>query len=113
MAIGFQPNYTFPNMTGGIDTLMIGTASTLPFLIPMFLFFVWMVVFLGGMFAQMLRGRTPDIPLWCTMGSLSTLLIAFPLTLKAGLIGQLTLGIVVILTIFSGLWLFLSQGRNE
>jgi hypothetical protein len=75
-----------------------------------------MTVFIGGTLAQQRRTGTSDFPMWSTMASISTLLIAMPLTLVSGLIGDqstITLSVVVILTIFSGLWLFLSQSRGE
>lgn len=113
MAVGFRANYTFPNVTDGFDTMIVGTASTLPIFVPMFLLFIWMVVFISGVIAQQRRSGTADFPMWSTLASLSTLLIALPLTITKGLIGVTTLVIVVVITFFSGLWLFLSQSSRE
>jgi len=93
-----------PNLTGGIDTAIISTASSVS---------VFGVVFIGGITAQKRRIGTADIPMWITMASISTLMIALPMTLTEGLIDIITLSIIVAITIASGFWLFLDRNRNE
>lgn len=117
MAVGFTKSYILPNTTDGFDTLLVGTASAVPVFVPMLLFFVWCVVFLGGSLAQQRRTGTSDLPIWSTIASISTLMMALPLTLAKGLIGgagqTITLVVVVMMVILSGLWLLLSQSRGE
>jgi len=107
--------YTFdmPNLTTGIDDTLVDVATTVPSFLIGTLLFVWSFVFLAGMAAQNKRRGSADAPMWATMASISTLMITLVLTLKAGLIGLDILGIVVAVTIMSGLWLFLSKGRGE
>ena len=105
--------YDIPNMTDGIDVALIGTATAVPIFIPMFLLFVFGVVFVGGITSQKRRLGTADMPMWATTASLSTLMVSLPLTLAIGLITLDILAVVVVLTIMSGVWLFLDRNRNE
>ena len=107
------PNYTFPNLTEGMDNAIIDTVSAVPSFIPMFLFFVFGVIFIGGSVSQKRRLGTADFPMWATISSLATFMITLPLTLTTGIISLPTLAIVITITIVSGLWLFLSRGRFE
>ena len=105
--------YTPPNLTEGIDDAIIGTAATVPSFIPMFLVFIFGVVFLSGVINQKRRTGNADFPMWSVVASLSTLMMSMPLTLKAGLINLPTLSVVVVVTIMSGFWLFMNRNRNE
>jgi len=105
--------YAQPNLTGGIDEALVQVVEAVPSFIVGLLFFVWGIVFLGGMASQRRRTGFSDTPMWATMASVSTMLISLMLTLKQGLISGEILGIVIAVTIFSGLWLFLSKGRGE
>ena len=105
--------YDQPNLTGGLDETFVEIATAVPSFVYSFLFFVFAIVFIGGIISQKRRNGWADYPLWATMASLSTLLITLLLTLKQGLINLEVLGIVIAVTIFSGLWLFLSKGRGE
>jgi len=105
--------YEIPNGTAGIDTALIEVMETVPSFIPALLFFVFMVVFLGGSSAQRKRTGSADTPMWLTMAGISTLMIALPLTITAGLVDLVTLSILVVVTIASGFWFFLSKRRGE
>jgi len=105
--------YNVPNISEGIDEALIDIASAETSFIPMFLLFVFMVVFIGGISAQRNRAGRSDYPLWASISSISTLMIALLFTLASGLIQLPTLIIVVVITIFSGLWLFLDRSRFE
>ena len=105
--------YTQPNLTGGIDNAILDVVTEVPSLTPLLLLFVFLVVFIGGMIRQKRRLGTADVPMWATIASISTIMISLPLTLTTGLIQLEVLAIVVVITIFSGLWLFLSRNRNE
>ena len=105
--------YDIPNMTTGLDQVLIGTATTVPIFIPMFLLFVFGIVFMGGITSQKRRIGSADIPMWATISSLSTLMVSLPLTLAIGLIQLEVLALIVVLTVMSGVWLFLDRNRNE
>jgi len=108
-----MPLYNPPNLTEGVDQTLVSLASEVPSFIIGLLLFVWGIVFIGGATSQKRRTGFTDIPLWATLASVSTLLVSLLMTLKNGLINLETLGIVVAITVFSGLWLFLSKGRGE
>ena len=105
--------YNLPNSTTGIDSIIVDTAKAVPSLIPMFLVFVFSFVLLSGTSAQRRRTGYADFPMWTILASLSTLIITLPLTLTTGIIQTEVLVIVVIVTMLSGLWFFLSKGRGE
>jgi hypothetical protein len=105
--------YNPPNLSSGMDELLIGTVTAVPEFTSYFLAFVYLTMLLGGATAQKRRIGSADIPMWSTIASLTTLLIALPLTLTLGLIQIEVLSVVVVITIFSGIWLFLDRNRNE
>ena len=105
--------YAQPNMTGGIDETLVQIARAVPSFIVGFLIFVFGVIFLGGSSTQGRRKGYSDYPMWAVVASTATLLISLILSLREGLIDILVLGVVLAVTIFSGLWFFLSRGRGE
>jgi len=105
--------YNLPNSTDGIDSIIVNTVTAVPSFIPMFLIFVYFVVLIGGITAQKKRTGSSDFPLWSTMASISTLIISLPLTLTVGIINVPTLAVVVIVTLLSGVWFFMSRNRYE
>ena len=105
--------YEQPTLEGGIDQTLVEVARAVPSFIIGFLVFIFGIVFITGSLIQKRRTGYADMPMWATMASLSTFLISLILTIKSGLITIETLGIVVAITILSGLWLFLSRGRGE
>jgi len=105
--------YELPNVTGGFDSALVDIVSTVPAFIPMLLLTIYCVVMIGGMIAQRTRTGTSDLPLWSTLGALSTLMVALPITTIVGIIQPTYLVVIVLITIMSGVWLFLNQNRNE
>lgn len=105
--------YDVPNMSNGIDELLVGTVTEVSSFTPMFLLFVFLTVLIGGAVNQKRRSGTVDLPMWSVMASISTLVVSLILTLKSGLIQMEVLSIVVVITIFSGMWLFFDRNRNE
>ena len=105
--------YDAPNLTGGIDETLVEVATAVPSFTIGFLVFVFGFVLLTGMGMQRKRTGYADVQMWFTMASVSTLRVSLMMTLKTGLINLETLGIVVAITVMSGLWLFLSRGRGE
>jgi len=105
--------YEPPNLTGGVDQTLIEVATVVPSFIIGLLLFIFGVVFFGGTETQKKRSGYADYPLWSLMASMSILIITLILTINEGIINSLVLGVVVALTILSGLWFFLSRGRGE
>ncbi|GAF91165.1 unnamed protein product [marine sediment metagenome] len=110
-----MPIYNQPNFTAGIDDALIDVAREVGAFIPMTLFFIWFVIFLGGVVAQGKRKGSSDFPMWSAIASIGTLLVALPMTLTLGLIPANVpiIAIILAVTIFSGVWLFLDRNRNE
>ena len=108
-------NYLFdlPNATGGLDAIAVQTVAAVPALFPLMMFFVFMVVFLGGIARQKMASGTADYPMWSVVASLSTYMVALILTLFEGLIRLDWLVIITTVTIFSGVWLFLDRRASE
>jgi len=105
--------YTLPNKTTGIDDITSQVASAVGSFTPLLLAFVYFVVFLGGMARQKARIGTSDAPMWATVAGLSTLIVALVLSTVTGIISLTWLTIVVVVTIFSGVWLFLDRKPSE
>lgn len=108
-----MPLYSLPNTTTGLDEILVETASTVPSFTPLLLFFVYFVVFLGGVGLQTRRIGTADYPMWSVVASLSTFMIALLMSVIEGLIRLDWLVIIVVVTIFSGVWLFLDRKVTE
>ena len=105
--------YVMPNATSGIDKIAEQTVTAVPTFIPMLFAFIFFLVFLGGISRQKARTGTADYPLWSVIASISMYLIALMLTLAEGLIRLDWLVIVTVITIFSGVWLFLDRKTSE
>lgn len=105
--------YTIPNATVGTDEIVIQTVSAVPAFTPLLLFFVFFVVFLGGISRQKARTGTSDYAMWSTVASLSMMMVALIMTMVEGLIRLDWLSIVIVITIFSGVWLFLDRKQSE
>lgn len=108
-----MPLYTIPNGTDGMDTVMIGVMSEVPSFVPSLLFFVFMTIFLSGSISQRKRAGSSDTPMWMTIAGISTLMVALPLTITAGLVDTITLSILVVVTVMAGFWFFMSRSRSE
>jgi len=106
--------YALPNSTAGIDSIITQmTTGSFYWIIPLILFFVFMVVFVGGISRQRLRTGTADYSAWAVMASISIFLLALLFSVTAGFIRLDWLVIVVSLTILSGVWFFLDRRASE
>ena len=105
--------YDLPNATTGIDDIVVQTVTAVPSLTPLILAFVFFVVFLGGIGRQKARIGTADYPMWATVASMSTFMIALIMTMIEGIIRLDWLVVVIVITIFSGAWLFLDRKQSE
>lgn len=104
--------YNFPNATQP-DNILIQTATELPSLIPGFLLFIFFVVFLGGVSRQKSKTGTADYPMWAVVASLSILMLTLIMGMITGLVNVEWTSIVIVITIFCGVWLFLDRKINE
>lgn len=105
--------YNLPNATTGFDDIAVQTISALPSFTPLLMVFVFFVVFLGGISRQKMRSGFADYPMWSVIASMSAFLIALMLSLYEGLIHLDWLVVIVVVTIFSGVWLFLDRKQSE
>jgi len=106
--------YDLPNATSGIDAILLQMSSgSFGFFVPLILFFIFCVVFIGGVTRQKTRVGTSDYSVWAVIASMSTLLVALTFSISAGYINLTTLVLVVTLTIGSGIWFFLDRKASE
>jgi len=105
--------YTPPTNTTNLDQAVIQVAQAVPPFIPMLMAFVWFVVFLGGIGLQKLRTGTADYPMWSVVASLATFMLTMLMSVKSGLINLEWLVVVIVITIFSAVWFFLSSRPGE
>lgn len=105
--------YALPNATTGLDDVLIETVTTVPSLVPLLFVFVFFVVWLGGVGLQSRRMGSADYPMWAVVASMSVFLLALITSVVEGLIRLEWLVIIIIITIFSGVWLFLDRKTSE
>ena len=105
--------YNLPNSTEGLDAIVVQTVTSVPGFTPMLLLFVFFVIFLGGVSRQKMRTGTSDYAMWSTVASMSTMMVALIMSMIQGIIHLDVLVIVVVVTIFSGVWLFLDRKQSE
>lgn len=109
----FKYLYTLPNSTADIDTILSQTTNVFPAFTPLILFFVFFVVFLGGITRQKLRTGTADYPAWAIIASMATLLPALLFSVNAGFIRLDWLIIVLSLNLLSAIWFFMERKSSE
>jgi len=101
--------YNLPNATTGADEILKETITAVPQIPSLILVFVFLIVFLGGVGRQKRRDRDVDYAMWSVVASLSTFLIALIMSIVEGIINLDVLIVVTVITIFSGVWLFLDK----
>jgi hypothetical protein len=106
--------YELPNSTAGADAIVNQmTTGSFGWFVPLVLFFVFLLVFIGGITRQKIRTGTADYPIWAVLGSIATLLIALIFSISEGYIRLDWLVIVVTITIFSAVWFFMDRKVTE
>lgn len=105
--------YNLPNSTSGADQIFTDTVSAMPSFAPLLLLFVWFLVFLGGVIRQNLKHGTGDYPAWATVASIITFVVTLILSITSGVIRLDWLVYVILITIASGIWLFLDRKPTE
>ena len=106
--------YELPNETSGIDAIMLQmTSGSFSFIVPMFLFFTFIVVFIGGITRQKTRTGTSDYSAWAVISSMATLLVALLFSVTSGFISVYLLATIITITIGSGIWFFFDRKGSE
>jgi len=105
--------YELPNSTVSADEILSQTTNVFPAFTPLILFFVFFVVFLGGITRQKLRNGTADYSAWAIIASMATLLPALLFSVSAGFIRLDWLIIVVSLNLLSAIWFFMDRKISE
>lgn len=107
--------YNLPNSTEGIDAIAIQLFASDSFywLPALLLFFVFLVVFIGGITRQKIRTGSADYSAWAIIASMATLLPALLFSVTSGFISVDWLVIVVTLNILSAIWFFLDRRVTE
>jgi len=105
--------YELPNATSGADAILSETTNVFPAFVPLILFFVFGVVFLGGIARQRVRTGTADYSAWAIIASIATLLPALLFSVSAGYIRLDWLIIVVSMNLLSAVWFFLDRKISE
>jgi len=105
--------YNEVNLTGGMDTALTSTASSVAAFPIMILVFIYCSVLIGGATSQKNKSGNADFPMWATLAGVATTMVALIMGLIPGLINLATTSIVIALTIMAGFWYFLSKGRYE
>lgn len=109
----FLDLYTLPNVTTGMDALVVQTVAEVPAFVPLLLVFIFFTVFLGGIMRQKFRTGSADYPAWSVVASIATLMVSLVLSMISGILLLEYLIIVIVITIFSGMWLFLDTRGSE
>ena len=104
--------FDIPNSTS-VDTIATQTVTAIPGLVPMILLFVFMVIFIGGIVRQKARTGTADYPLWATIGGISQFMVALLFSVSSGFLNLDWLVISFVVTVFCGVWLFISERQGE
>lgn len=105
--------YNQPNLTAGLDEALTSTAQSVPMFPIMLLVFVYFIIILGGGASQKRRTGSADIPFWAVLAGTACTFLSLIMTMSKGLIDITTLGIVIAITVMSGLWFFLSNRREQ
>jgi len=106
--------YDLPNSTAGIDSIILQmTTGSFYWLVPLMLFFTFVLVFMGGVSRQKIKTGTADYSAWAIMASMATLLPALLFSVTSGFIRLDWLIIVVVLNIGSAVWFFLDRKITE
>lgn len=105
--------YDLPNSTTGLDSILVQTITAVPSFTPLLLAFVFFLIFLGGISRQKIKTGSADYSMWSVVASLGTFMIAIIMTMIEGIIRLDWFIVVVVITIFSGIWFFLDRKQSE
>jgi len=104
--------YDVPEMNGtGFDEVLTEVATEVNVFFPTLLVFIFGLVFITGYRKQRLTSGTADVPLWATIASICSTVVALILANGANLISLEILVVNVIITILFASWLFFSRDK--
>lgn len=104
--------FDLPNATDGMDSIIIDVVSAVPMFSNMLLAFMFALIFLGGTSQQLKRTGFSDLPFWAVTAGMVTTLFATLFSI-IGLVNIQTMGVVIGITLLSGIWFLMSKGRGE
>ena len=107
-----MPRYDLPqntnfNFSSGIDQLFLYVADQVPMFFPSVLTAFFMIIFLGGIFAQQRQAGTEDFLKWGTIASFITMGLSTIFAITSGLISGLVLtinAVVAIIFMLAYMW---------
>ena len=105
--------FDFPNATSGMDNIAAQTVTAVPGFVPGLLLFIFFVIFIGGILRQKARTGTADYPMWATIGGIAQFVVALLFSVSSGFIALEWLVISFVITVFCGVWLFMSERQGE
>lgn len=97
-------HYTLPqntnfNFSSGIDQLFLYIASEVPMFFPAVLFAFFMVIFLGGIFAEQRRSGREEFLKWGSIAGLITTGLSTIMGITSGLVNTSTMTITALVAI--------------
>jgi len=92
-----------------IATVYSQISSIAPWLFPLFLFFEFSVIFLGGMYGQNRKIGYSNVAMWGTLSGMVTTTSAFFLSAISGILNIATISVCLGVTFLFALWYFLSD----
>jgi len=98
------------NTTAGPHTLFVYAAEIVPSFIPMVIFAIFLIALLGSYFSQRRLTGSGDFPASFAAASFISTIIAFVMSLLPGLINNNVVIIMVVISVLSVVWLYLSRG---
>lgn len=106
--------YNLPNNTTSLDGMINQmTQGSFYWFVPMILFFVFTVVFMGGITRQKNKTGRADYSGWAIIGAMATLLPALIFSISLGFIRLDWLVIVITLNIGCAIWFFFDRKSSE
>lgn len=111
MAIYDLPAETSLNFTEGADRIFVYVAQQVPIFIPLVLFALFMIVLLGGFFAQKRSEGKGDMPQWFAIAGYITTIAAMLMLLVDNLVNLTTVIITISVSLVGSIWLFFSKDK--
>jgi len=104
----FLELYTLPNATQP-DEIITQIITQVPSFTPLLLAFIFFTIFIGGIVRQSMKIGTADYSMWAVIAAIGTLITTLIMTTATGFVNLSWLVVVVVVTIFCGLWFFLDR----
>lgn len=99
------------NFTTGIDQMFVYVAGEVSVFVPLLLLTLFLIVFLGGLFAQQRREGSRDSAQWFAIAGFVTSTIALFMLLIEGLTNVFTVSVVVVVAIAGMTWFLFTKDK--